>query len=285
MRINCCIPTRNKNRYVVEFVNETARRARLPDTKIVLGYDDDDWQLQGVPLKFGPRNIDMSIAPREDSLGAKYNRCARHYDADLYVMCVDDVSISTPGWDERLAEAASLFKDGIGYLYFGTEKNGEFLPPMMAVTRRVVDLVGFCPEYFPFWFNNMWNHEVAAAIGGIGQRIVGVPIEVRYPEGAMHEPPRRDVNFWAQFFDNSRPLRVAQAARLIEAMDDGPTAKAMLKAMMMPRLKQAATLNTLLRDPSFAESMVRVEDALDARHERLKAQARKTVDLLNQKAA
>lgn len=286
MRISVCVPTRAKTAYIGEYPVETAKNCTLPDTRIVLGFDHDDplRPQGGAPLFDNPRII-VSVEQREDALGAKYNRCARAYDADLYVMSMDDVSISTKGWDEVLAKHAGLFKDGIGYLYIGREANGEYLPSMIAVTRKVVDLIGFCPEFFPFWWNNMWVNEVATLIGGSGHRIIGVPVETRYPKGPLPEPPRRDVNFWAQFFDHTRTMRVEQAMKLIEAMDDGPTAKAVLKAAMRPRLQELAVLNSRLRDPDFAQSMVRVTEPRDPRHQRLIDRANETVRTLMSEAA
>lgn len=272
LRINVCIPTRSKLCYVNEFPADTAKNARLPGTKIVIGFDHDD------PVHPSPMNslydrpsIIVSTAQREDSLGAKYNRCARAYDADWYVLSMDDVAISTPGWDEVLAKHAALFKDGIGWLYFGREVNGERTPAMIAVSRKVVDTIGFCPEIFPFWFNNLWIDEVATLCGGYGQRVLPLPIAVRYPEGALPEPPRRDVKFWAEIFDLTRPQRIAQAAKLMMLADNGPTTRAVLQAQMTPKCKQFA--QSCLRDPAFADAMVKVTEPRDARHERLRQAA------------
>lgn len=281
MIINVAVPTRGKPAYVAEFPLETIRSARMPATRVVIGYDDDDPQ----PAYHAHPQIINSTAQREDSLGAKFNRCAGHYPADLYVLSMDDVAISTPGWDEILAAQASLFRDGIGYVYFGREINGERLPSMMAVTRRVVDLIGFCPEYFPFWFNNVWIDEVANLVGGYGRRVLPAAIDVRYPSGTLPEPPRRDVRFWGQFLDASRPLRLAQADKLIDAMDDGPTAKAILRATMAAKCDEFARWNAPLCDPGIAARMVRVTEPLDGRHARLQAKANAVIASLTERAA
>lgn len=282
MIINVAVPTRGKPAYVADYPYETARNARLKTTRVVIGFDDDD---NSTPVVQPHRNMQISVAQREDSLGAKFNRCARQYPADMYVLSMDDVAIATPGWDEIIAERAALFKDGIGYVYFGREINGERLPSMMAVTRRVVDLIGFCPEYFPFWFNNVWIDEVANLIGGYGRRVLPAEIDVRYPRGTLPEPPRRDVRFWGQFVDTSRPLRLAQAETLIEAMDDGPTAKAILRATMAAKCVEFARWNAPLCDPGIAARMVRVTEPLDGRHARLQAKASAVVASLTERAA
>jgi hypothetical protein len=284
MKINVCVPTRGKDRYVLEYPMETIRNATLPGTRVVLGYDADDAAPSRAQAPADERVI-YSVAPREDALGAKYNRCARAYDADLYVLSMDDVSIATPGWDAILARYAAVFKDGIGYLYMGREINGERLPSMIAVTRKVVDLIGFCQEYTPFWWCNTWMDEVATFIGGHGRRIIELPIKTRYPEGELPEPPRRDVNFWANFFDLTRPMRMQQAARLIEAMDDGATGKAVLQAMMRPRARELAVLNSNLREPEWGVAMEKRTEPRDPRHQRLVDQANETVRGLMSEAA
>lgn len=274
MKINVCVPTRGKLAYLNDFVAETARNAVLPGTRVVVGFDTDD-PLQSTPSApfFDDPRMIRSTAPREDSLGAKYNRCAKAYDADIYVMSMDDVAIATKGWDELLAKRFEVFNDGIGYVYFGREANGEALPAMMAVSRKVVDLVGFCPEIFPFWFNNSWVNEVATFIGGYGQRVLGSPIAVRYPAGVLPEPPRRDVSFWAQVFELTRPMRIEQANRLIAATDHGPTAKSVLRAMMRQRAHELSFMHSAMCDPAVGQSMVRVTEDRDPRHERLYQQA------------
>lgn len=281
MRINVCVPTRSKNAYLAEYPVETARNAVLPTTRIVLGFDQDDPMLPPPTSSYASTNprIMTSIEPREDSLGAKYNRCARAYPADLYVLSMDDVAIATKGWDEVLAKHAGIFKDGIGYLYFGKEPGGEPWPAMIAVTKGVVERIGFCPEHYPFWFNNICIHEVATMVG----RIIAPPIDVRYPE-RLPESPRRDVAFWAEFHALTRPLRIEQAAKLMEAMDDGPTTRAMLRATLRGRLREFATMDAL-RDRKFAAQMVKIADPMDARHARLKTNARALIETLKTKVA
>lgn len=259
MRINLCTPTRGKPDQLREFVSETLANAVLDQTRIVIGFDgDDDTSTEAYWI--GLDKVIVSVAPREDALGAKYNRCAAAYDADLYVMGLDDVAISTKGWDAKLIAASNVFHDGIGLVYFGKEPHGESLPSMMAATKRLVDLMGyFVVPYFPFWWGNTWLDEIGHMIGRIVQ---ADDIETRYPT-EFDKPQRRDILFWAEFFDRTRHMREGIADRII-------------KEIRKPMLAAFEHRNACLRNPDFAgriEANLSSETPSDPRHERLKRQA------------
>lgn len=270
MRINVCIPTRGKPDYLAKFTDLSLKNSTLDTTRFVIGLDDDD---KGVEYVI-PRHTDKiisSTAKREDALGAKYNRCAAAYDADLYVMGLDDVGIATPGWDEKLAEAASQFKDGIGCVYFGQEPHGEDMPSMQAVTRRMVDLMGFfVVPHFPFWWGNTSLHEIAHFV----DRIRYADIETAYPE-KFPAPPRRDILFWAKFFDDTRQWRWEVAQKLIAEMDEPESFKKSLFNRASVLSWGFAKRNSCLRDPQVARVLEQgsLPDPLDERHMRLKAAA------------
>lgn len=263
MRINVCTPTRGKPDRLAEFVSESIRNSVLDTTRFVIGFDEDDKDTF-LPTSLDPAKAIVSLAPREDSLGAKYNRCAAAYDADLYVMGLDDVAIATPGWDAKLAAAASYFRDGIGCVYFGKEPHGESLPSMQAATKRLVDLMGFfVVPHYPFWWGNTSLDEIAHMIGRI---VEAEDIETRYPT-TFDKPERRDVLFWAKFFDDTRPWRERIAERV-------------LREIRKPLMEAFARRNSKLRDPRYAGTVERELSAdvpLDARHQRLKQQAEQIV--------
>src|SRR5205085_1299996 len=89
--------------------------------------------------------------------------------------------------------------------------------------------------------------------------IVRAPeIETVYPE-EFPVPPRRDIEGWAKLFDDTRPLRVAAADRLIAAR----------KLMLIPQLAQR---NACLRDPSFSGAIESRPENDTPRYARLRAQ-------------
>lgn len=283
MRINLCTPTRGKRDSVLNFVGESISHSVLDSTRVVLGFDDD---IPEACLVISDK-IAISMAKREDSLGAKYNRCADYYPADLYIMGVDDVAIATPGWDRILAETAEVFTDGIGFIYFGKEPHGEDFPSMIVVTERAVDLIGFfCPPYFPFWWNNTWIDEIAQLCGRIVDLRLTDGIITRYPkDGEWHEPARRDIIFWAEFFDVTRPLRIETAQRIIAASDTPDWRKRQMRDWQPQLLAWLLKRNSSLRDPVYAEWVAKVKAPLDARHLRLRVNALRLLESLEQKAA
>ena len=272
MKINVCIPTRNKAEYLPKFVPMGLEHSVLPDTRFVIGCDEDDETVLDSLAKLPKSDkIIVSRAPREDALGAKYNRVAAAYDADIYVMAVDDVGINTPGWDKLLVETSRLFTDGIGVIGFGVDP-GCYVPQFLALTRRYVELNGFfMPPYFPFWWHNTWTYEVSELTG----RMLPCPIQIVYPQ-ALPPAPRRDIGFWAKFFDETRPLRAEVADRIMAETNDQPWFKHLqLKARPFV-LDQQLKRGAVLRDPNFVlavETQESLPEALDERHKRLKEQA------------
>lgn len=260
MKINVCTPTRGKPDHLREFVTESIANSVLDEMRFVIGLDDDDpHHLEALKAVSGQKVI-HSIAGREDALGAKYNRCAKAYDADIYVMGLDDVAIKTPGWDAMLVAAAGVFPDGIGCVYFGKEPHGESLPSMQAATKRLVELMGFfVVPHYPFWWGNTSLDEIAHMIGRI---VVAEDIETRYPT-TFDKPQRRDIAFWGEFFDKTRPWREQIAEKV-------------LREIRKPLLKQFELRNSRVRDPVYAATVERELSAdvpLDDRHQRLKQAA------------
>ena len=86
------------------------------------------------------------------------------------------------------------------------------------------------------------------------------------------------MNYWANFFDDTRPWRESIADRIIDELDDGPTRKAILRASRPVLRDHFAHRNSKVRDPGYAATVIRelsIEPPLDARHQRLRANAEK----------
>ena len=188
MKINFCCPTRSKPDILKDFLLETVRNCRLPDTQVVVGIDADEEPLYE---RFFPHpRLIKSVAPREDSLGAKFNRCAAALDADVYIMGVDDLGVRLVGWDYTVAELAKLFDTshedgrerpyaGIGMVTFGQQWNEPGLAAFQCVTKRFVELNGFfMAPYFPYWWHDTWNLELGELTG----RMIHFPADIRYPD-------------------------------------------------------------------------------------------------------
>lgn len=279
MKINMCIPTRGKPEYLRKYLTQSLVNAILPDTRIVIGFDEDDKTLDKLVLPNSAGRIIPSIAPREDSLGEKYARCAAAYPASIYVMGLDDVGITTRGWDHWLTKAVLELGDGIGWMYMGKEPHGEPFPSFIATTEKTIEAMGyFVPPHFPsFWFCNTWLHEIAE----MTEKLVTLDgIEVQYPE-RMPATYKRDLPFWAWFFEQTRAFRAADAIKLgaPNAMERFPVLR-----------EKFSSWTEALRNPVNAKAILQLErptveyikepneEGEDARYTRLTMRALKTIE-------
>jgi hypothetical protein len=217
MTVAVCIASRGRPEELRATIAKAQASAVDPYTWFSLALDDDD-DLSGYAGIAAP----SEAAPREDSLGAKYNRAVRTttLDTTVFVLGVDDAALVSPGWDRRLLDAAAQFKDGVGVIYWG-ERRGPFcLPDGIAVTRGWIEKVGyFCPEHFPFWWHDTWIDELARMTG----RFVWADVKWEKhgaSEVGGHKTTRmREVSWWARFFDATRPQRLAKALDMLCSLD------------------------------------------------------------------
>ena len=266
MSVSLVIPSRGRPELLGQAVNAALSNATLDTTRIVVGLDTDDETTARIELPIG---VIRSIAEREDSLGAKYNRCQRAHRADLYVLGSDDVAMITPGWDAKLDECAKIFPDQIGAIYF-SDMPGVFQAGQ-AVTHRLVVLMGYlCQPYTPFWWHDTWLDEIAQMIGRIVKPSPDVRMEAIGPIAKSRG--LREIAYWAKFFDNTRPQRREIADLIIEVMNHKAWAR--IRAdMMLPMFEYR---NSILRNPDKAASFEQnngFDAPADERYLRIKAVA------------
>ncbi len=272
MTINACIASRGHPRQLRETLLQTMGNSTLATTTAVIGLDHDDPTAENIKLPQSDK-IKLCMADREDSLGEKYNRCARFHPADIYVMLTDDEAISTPRWDERIEEAAALWTDGFAVVYFGTPPIASSMPAGFAVTHKFMDRMGFfmTPNH-PYWFHDTVTDEIAHFTG----RIVHADVNMTYPYGYGKTRGLRDVSYWATFHDLMRPTRWKIAEKIIDDPEnmDMPGRKLQLKQNVTGLCQHFAGRNASLRDPLKArefELNQGYDSPDDARYERIKA--------------
>lgn len=212
LTINCV--TRGRPDLLVESVRETLSHITLKSTRLIVSVDDDDTvtldALDGLPQD---KRVIPDIRPREDSLGAKYNR-ALDYPADLYMPMNDSAAYVTDGFDARIVQAARLFPDGIGAVY--GHMHCEAFAGTTAFTAKFCAKIGFFfPPYFPYWFVDHWNDDIARLIDRVAFADVTY---IRHPsKGPTRE--LRDLGFWATLFDSGRIVRRRVAHAIINGAD------------------------------------------------------------------
>lgn len=255
-RIALCVASRGSPRHLFETLHSILPQCALSGTKAVVGLDEDDPTLmdaRAVLDAVGAKRIIVSIAPRADTVGAIYNRCAAAVDADLYVNWADDAKIITPGWDAQLSVAAGSFPDNIGMIGFGEMPVSSPLPACEAVTRGLIEKMGYyLQDYTPYWWMDTWLYEIAAMIG----RILYVPIDVEY-HGTRQTRGMRDLTYWARFFDDMRVHRRAIAESILSSPDFAVGAER--RQELYDGLDDMCAIfersNALLRDPEHAKQL------------------------------
>lgn len=184
------------------------------DTRIAVLLDDDDLTVPRF-LAYGlddPQLV-VSVAPREESFGAKWNRAIRVAPADVYATTADYGPYLTPGSDTRVLEAAALFPDGIGAVY--SHLCCQSFPSLQAVTAKLAEKMGgIFPGLFPYWFEDHWLDDIVRMIDRIA--FCDVLVERHRRPGTQEQ---REPAFWAMVYDALMPERRALARRIIEGED------------------------------------------------------------------
>lgn len=225
MSLTINIATRGRPQLMLETVCVLISKLERSDTVLVISVDDDDAQTRDIlPCLPSDQRIVADVSPREDSMGAKWNRALK-YPADLYLPLADYCLISTPAFDQKIIDAA-LFPDGIGCVY-GPLCNASF-PAVQAVTHGLVQKMGFMfPPYFPYWFHDHWVDDVLRMIDRISFVDIGSDATSRKPGTAEMREPR----FWATVFDMGRLVRRQCALDIINSPDfiEAPWRKEVLR--------------------------------------------------------
>lgn len=217
MSLTLNIATRGRPELLRKTLERTLPNVSRADTAVMVSVDDDDQatldMFKSTPFN---RKVIVSVKPREDSRGEKYNRALTEAPADVYMPAVDCAPIVTRGFDQLILDRAALFPDGIGVIrtpYI----NGLFPPALQAITAKLVDKIGYIynPEY-PFWFIDHELHDMARLIGRYLEARINVETVPLRPAKTIR---LRDVSFWAAYYDMMALERRAKARAIIDGAD------------------------------------------------------------------
>lgn len=263
MRLTIALATRGRHEMLAWTINRTMENIGLDDTRLVILADEDDHPTNGLTVR--DERVVVSVAPREESLGGKYNRALRLAPADVYMAMVDYAPHVTPGFDAAVLEAARLFPDGIGVIY-NHMANLSF-PSLNAVTARWAEMTGgIYPEIFPYWFVDHWLDDLARMTDRMACADVRVDVSNRPGTQEQREP-----TFWGTVFDSLALERRRMANLIIDAMDEPQWRKAVLRSRMHLVEERSRLINTIVR------SMSASEESSDPRYQRIRARALETV--------
>jgi len=249
------IATRGNAHQLERTITENLKGAVLPSTTVVVGLDEDDPALDDTLKLLGSLRtkgtVTPVIGPRPDSIGGVYNRCAEQSPADIFIPGADDAIFRTWGWDRRILTEIRKLPDFIGAIGCGAMPVASALPGTYAVTRPLIDRMGFFLQpYTPFWWMDTWLFEIAVLIG----RLLPLKLEIDFGDNWAHTRGMRDLTYWAGFFDDLRPHRRAIAEQIINdpAFRSTASVKAALLARMDEMCRKFLHSNSCLRDPAYA---------------------------------
>lgn len=278
MKLSVCIASRGHPQDLLTVIKSIDDRVVDPaNTTISVALDSDDGSNPEPPsIKCELR---WSVAEREDSLGAKYNRAQLNGQADWYILGADDNLFVTDGWDETIRKHASLYGTEPGLVYFG--RLDGTLPTQMAIPHSFVQYQGFLfPPYWPFWFHDTWIDE----IGHLTSRILWAPVHIQEIGGRGKTRGLRDVIFWAEFFETLRPIR-EEIAQRISANHNPPWLQLEIEQKLEIYRKFFAARTYRLRDKDTAVSFERrmsVDAPISERYLRIKSKAEAIVAEIKQ---
>jgi len=240
--ISLCVPTRNRSHRLAGMIRSAQETARAPAAIEWLFYlDEDDDQSQeaigdvlGAP-QIGPgAQVRIVRGPRLKDQ-SYWNRLADVATADLIFLAADDLTFSTPDWDDAVRAAfAAGARNGIGMVWGDDGDLGERLATHPFVSRRWINVVGFfVPPYFERCFVDLWVFELAV-LTGLGTYLPQVLIEHCHIELGKAQPDSLYEEICSRPFSHRRyaelaPERLRQAAALLAAagLDREPDQKAL----------------------------------------------------------
>jgi len=244
MALSIILSTRGRPGTLIRTIEATLKKIALPDTKMLIAVDDDDHGTISVMDKIADDRVVWSVKPREDSLGEKYNRVMTELPADVYLVMVDYAPHVTDGFDAKIVEAASVYKDGycIVYNHFA---NRSF-PQINAVTHKMAEAMGgIYPGWFPYWFVDHWLDDIGRMTGRIV--FADVLIDCSKRPGTMD---KCEPGFWGQIYNLLYVERHRIATEIISAPDFDDTEdrkKALIRNFVLTD-ERAVMINAGLND-------------------------------------
>ncbi len=265
MSLSIILATRGRPQLLLPTVRRTLTNIKRPDTKLVIAVDADDKPTLAAHARGELEGTIVSVLPREDSLGEKYNNRMAVAPADVYLVMVDYAEHITPGFDQKLLDAASVFPDRIGVIY--NHLANRSFPEINAVTHRMAELMGgIYPPHFSFWFVDHWLDDIARLTDRIA--FCDVRIDASRRPGTME---RREPYWWATFFDALWPERATIATRIIDVLEEPAWRKRLLKERFPLSQQRSQRINNVVRGMDW--NSIDPDVDIDARYTRIKARA------------
>ncbi len=244
MKLSIALATRRRPGILIRTVEQTLKNIKNPDTRLVICADDDDDGTISMQDSIKDPRLIWSIEPRPDSVGEKFNRVMRVAPADVYMVHVDYAPQMTPGFDEKVLEAAKVYPDGHAFI-LGHLANLSF-SSINAVTHKLATKMGgIYVEYFPYWFTDHWFEDLARKTGR--QVFVDALVDCNNKQPTIG---KAEPYFWGCVFDWLHTERHRIAKDIINSpdFDETPARKAALIRNFNLSDEWSFIINSGLRD-------------------------------------
>jgi hypothetical protein len=195
--------------------------------------DDDDPTGQTLIDRVTERESKLAVhwvrGPRPIGLGQAYNLIAAEAlkTSGLFLGLPDDYRIWSIGWDDMLRKAYGPGEDRLSLHYIPDPCSRPDQMTIFAGTREWVETVGYLlPEWFPYWFGDLWIDDVST-LAKVKKRL---PVKVEARGGKGKTKRMWNLPFWWNFYDLTFLDRVEEILRVLRAKGDSPELEAEILA-------------------------------------------------------
>lgn len=216
MIVSIIVPTRKRPEQLKRLLASIDNTAVAPPlVEIILGVDADDHETLAVLKDLHTKvKVVAKVADAAPTLGELENRLAKFATGDAIGILADDMILTTKGWDGEIRKYTWMIPDRLGLMFFNDPSHPGF-PTYPVVTRTWYETLGYLvPHWFPFWWGDTWLDE----LGILVNRKYQLPCDIAEQEGRGHTNNIRDVAWWAEFFNETRELRLADADKILSVM-------------------------------------------------------------------
>lgn len=256
--LSVLIPSRGRPDKLLRCVQSLLVDHQIPDgVEIVIGFDDDDELYQHSAnliqsLALHPSQLQVRLGPRCHTLAQLLNEMADHSTGKWVMGFCDDLTFEDERWHEKILAGAAKLPRGLGIAFPCDPLHPNF-PSLPVVSRHSIKALGYyMAPGFPFWFTDTWWNEIGIITG----LRVECDVLVHNPDGKGKTHGLKDVAFWRDFFDATRPMRLKDALNLARAAyNDGSPEITRMMAELPQRQQYCVQLMDQIRNPQVIAAL------------------------------
>lgn len=176
-------------------------------------YDNDDEETHEFCHKLKNEGFPIGFrrGPRFETMGGVVNEVAEYAKADVYLVINDDTLCMSLGWDKVISEACE--KVPYGVFWWKNALPIETLYPIVTEKwRSVAD--GVFTDHYPYWFDDLCLIELWM----MATDQEAIFLDCKLIDKPVHTHRMRDLRFWQQVYNKTRPMRVKKAAEIAEKL-------------------------------------------------------------------